>query len=89
MNKKFDEKEFEKKEKEELTKEAEQKQAEKVVDLVNKALKDAGMKEIPQKKSIDKQGDKVDDKDKDKALKKEDEVDNFPSIYVPRLPDNE
>ncbi|GAH79958.1 unnamed protein product, partial [marine sediment metagenome] len=47
--------ELEKKEKEELTKEADQKQEEKIAGIVNKALKDAGFKEIPQKKSIDRQ----------------------------------
>ena len=67
--------ELEKKEKEELTKEADQKQEEKIVAIVTKTLKDAGFKEIPQKKSIDGQeGDK-----KNKGADDEEE-DDYPSI---------
>ncbi|MCK4783315.1 MAG: hypothetical protein KAV87_06155 [Desulfobacteraceae bacterium] len=78
--------EFEKKEKEELSKEAEKEQAEKVVDLVNKALKDAGLEEIAQKTSID---DPEGDKDKKKETKKGagDDEDRFPSIPIPVLGD--
>jgi len=77
--------EFEKKEKEQLSKEAEEKQAEKVVELVNKALKDAGLEEIAQKTSI--AGQEEDDKDKKKKTKKgaDDDEDKFPSIPIPEL----
>jgi len=81
--------ELEKKEKEELTKEAEQKQDEKVIELVNKTLKDAGFKEIPQKKSIDRQGDDDDEDKKKRNLKKVEEAeDQWPSVYVPGLPES-
>lgn len=68
---------------EELSKEAETKQAEKIVDIVNKALKDAGLEEIAQKKSID-------DPEKDKEKKKgadDDGEDKFPSIPIPMIGD--
>jgi len=78
--------EFEKKEKEELSKEAETKQEEKVLEIVNKALKESGFKEIAKKKSIDKQGDET-DADKKKELKKDEEEDLYPSVYVPGLPE--
>lgn len=70
-----------------LSKEAEKKQAETVVDLVNKALKDAGLEEIAQKKSID---DPEADKKKEKTKKgadDDDEVDLFPSIPIPVIGD--
>lgn len=79
--------EFEKKEKEEVAKVAEQKQAETVVELVNKALKDAGLEEIAQKKSID---DPEADKKKEKTKKgadDDDDKDLFPSIPIPVIGD--
>ena len=79
--------ELEKKEKEELSKEAEQKQAEKVLEIVNKALKDAGLEEIAEKKSIDDQeGNKDGDKKKTKKDADDDE-DKFPSIPIPVIGD--
>ena len=80
--------EFEKKEKEDLSKEAEKKQEEKVLEVVNKALKDAGLEEIAQKTSI--AGQEEDDKDKkEKETKKgaDDDEDKFPSIPIPVLGD--
>jgi len=60
-------------------KEAEQKQQEKIVEAVNKALKDAGLDEIPKKKSIeDQDADEGDKKDKKKGA--DDDEDLFPSI---------
>ena len=74
---------FEKKEKEELSKEAEKKQAETVIELVNKALKDAGLEEIAEKKSIDDpEADKKDKKETKKGAD-DDDVDLFPSIPIP------
>lgn len=70
------------------TKKAEEKQAEKVLEIVNKALKDAGIDEIPEKKSIDDP--EADKKDKKKETKKgadDDEIDKFPSIPIPVLGD--
>ena len=64
-------------------KEAEEKQNEKIVEAVNKALKDAGLDEIPKKKSIDDpEGDKEDKKTKKGA---DDDEDLFPSIPIPDL----
>lgn len=78
--------EFEKKEKDEVAKAAELKQAETVVELVNKALKDAGLEEIAEKKSIDDpEGDK--DKKETKKGADDDEVDLFPSIPIPVIGD--
>ena len=77
--------ELEKKEKEELSKETEKKQEEKVLELVNKALKDAGLEEIAQKTSIDDQ--EVDKKKETKKGADDDEEDKFPSIPIPVLGD--
>lgn len=79
--------EFEKKEKEDLSREAEKKQAEKVLEIVNKALKDSGLEEIAQKTSIGGQDEH--DKDKKKETKKgaDDDEDKFPSIPIPVLGD--
>jgi len=76
--------EFEKKEKEDLSKEAEKKQEEKVLEVVTKALKDAGLEEIAQKTSIDDP-----EKDKEKETKKGagDDEDKFPSIPIPVVGD--
>ena len=77
--------ELEKKEKEVLAKEDEKKQAERIIEIVNKTLKDAGLDEIPQKKSIDEP---TDDKDKKKDKKKEgadDDEDKFPSFPIPEM----
>lgn len=72
---------FEKKEKEELAKEDAIKRDERTLEIVNKALKDAGLDEIPKKKSIDEP---VDDKKKDKKKADDDEeIDKFPSIPIP------
>lgn len=74
--------EFEKKENEELKKEEAIKQQEKIVETVNKALKDAGLDEIPKKKSID--SDEEEGKDTKKKAADDDE-DKFPSIPIPVL----
>jgi len=66
-------------------KEAEEKQNEKIVEAVNKALKDAGLDEIPKKKSIEGQDtDEGGKKKKEKGADDEDE-DLFPSIAIPDL----
>lgn len=71
---------------EELSKEAEKKQSEKIVEVVNKALKDAGLEEIAKKTSIDDpEGDK--DKDKKKEKDADDDEDKFPSIPIPVVGD--
>ena len=65
-------------------KEAEEKQNEKIVEAVNKALKDAGLDEIPRKKSIDDpEGDKGDKKTKKGADdEEEDKFPSFPSFAI-------
>lgn len=78
--------EFEKKEKEELSKETEKKRDEKVLDIVIKALKDAGLEEIAQKTSI--AGQEEEDKKKKETKKgADDDEDKFPSIPIPVLGD--
>lgn len=80
-------KELKKAKEEELTKEAEQKQEEKIVGIINKALKDANLKEIPKKKSIDDPGEG--DKKKIKKGADDEDEDQWPSVYVPGLPESE
>jgi len=76
-------KEFEKAEKERIEEEAEEKKEKEKEDAQDvKDRLEALEKGKPVKKSID---DKGDGDDKDKKLEKDDEEDNWPSLYIPGL----